>query len=72
MFEWDDDKNAANCQKHGIAFEDILPIVDLAQTEGLTVEDNRRDYRETRLVLLCPFKGNIYLVTFTRRSGPSA
>jgi uncharacterized DUF497 family protein len=67
MFEWDDGKNAANRQKHGIAFEDILPIFDLAPTVGLTVADNRRDYGESRFVLLCPFKGKIYHVTFTRR-----
>jgi uncharacterized DUF497 family protein len=67
VFEWDDDKNAANRQKHGIAFEDILPIFDLAAADGLTAEDDRRDYGESRFVLLCPFKGKIYHVTFTRR-----
>jgi uncharacterized DUF497 family protein len=34
MFEWDDGKNAANRQKHGIAFEDILPIFDLVEVDG--------------------------------------
>ena len=67
MFEWDKDKNATNRQKHGISFEDNLPIFDLARTEGLMIEDNRRDYGESRVVLLCPFRGKVYHVTFTRR-----
>jgi len=67
MFEWDDEKNAANQAKHGIAFEDILPIFDVAEIEGLIIEDVRRDYGESRFVLLCPFNGKIYHVTFTQR-----
>ncbi len=27
-FEWDEDKNEANIRKHGIAFEEILPMFD--------------------------------------------
>jgi uncharacterized DUF497 family protein len=26
MFEWDEQKNAANTAKHGIDFEDVIPI----------------------------------------------
>jgi uncharacterized DUF497 family protein len=67
MFEWDHEKNAANRRKHGIAFEDILPIFELAEVEGLIIEDRRQDYGEERFVLLCPFMGKIYHVTFTWR-----
>jgi uncharacterized protein len=67
MFEWDDEKNAANRQKHGISFEDILPIFAVAEVEGLTLEDRRHHYGEKRFVLLCPFRGKIYHVTFTWR-----
>jgi uncharacterized protein len=67
IFEWDDGKNAANRQKHGIAFEDILAIFSQADEEGLIVEDKRRDYGERRFILLCPFMGKIYHVTFTWR-----
>jgi uncharacterized DUF497 family protein len=67
VFEWDDRKNAANRQKHGISFEDILPIFAFAEAQGLVLDDNRRDYGEPRRVLLCPFKGKIYHVTFTWR-----
>ena len=67
MFEWDDGKNAANREKHGISFEDILPIFELAEVEGLILEDRRQDYGEERFVLLCPFMGKVYHVTFTWR-----
>lgn len=67
MFEWDDEKNAGNRQKHGISFEDIAPIFDLADSEGLIVEDKRQDYGEDRFILLCPFMGKIYHVAFTWR-----
>ena len=67
MFEWDDEKNAVNHRKHGISFEDILPIFEVAEVEGLILEDRRQDYGEERFVLLCPFMGKIYHVTFTWR-----
>lgn len=67
MFEWDEEKNAANSQKHGIAFEDILPIFERSDSEGLIVEDRRKDYGEDRFILICPFRGKIYHVTFTWR-----
>jgi len=28
-FEWDEDKNLANIEKHGIAFEEILPLLNI-------------------------------------------
>jgi len=59
MFEWDDGKNAANREKHGISFEDILPIFELAEVEGLILEDRRQDYGEERFVLLCPLKSTM-------------
>jgi uncharacterized DUF497 family protein len=68
MFEWDDEKNAANRLKHGISFEDILPIFERMDREGLIAEDRRQDYGEDRFILLCPFKGKIFHVTFTWRA----
>lgn len=67
MFEWDDEKNEANRQKHGISFEDILPIFEHSEAEGLMLEDKRQDYGEARFILLCPFKGKLIHVTFTWR-----
>jgi uncharacterized DUF497 family protein len=67
MFEWDEAKNAANHRKHGIAFQDVLPIFGLAATDGLVLEDRRRNYGETRFILLCPFRGTLLHVTYTHR-----
>lgn len=69
MFEWDEENNAANRRKHGVSFEDILPIFERKETEGLVLEDRRRDYGEARLVLVRPFAGRFYHVTFTWREG---
>jgi len=61
-------ENEANYRKHGVAFEDILIIFELADSAGLIVEDKRQDYGEDRFILLCPFIGKIYYVTFTWRA----
>jgi hypothetical protein len=67
MFEWDDEKNAANHRKHGISFEDILPIFEVAEVEGLILEDRRQDYGEERFVFTVSPHGQIYHVTFAWR-----
>ena len=67
IFEWDEDKNAANREKQGIAFEDLVAIFALAHSEGLIAQDRRKNYREDRFILLCPFNGRIYHVVFTWR-----
>ncbi|MDJ0684690.1 MAG: BrnT family toxin [Alphaproteobacteria bacterium] len=44
-FEWDDEKNRANIEKHGISFEQASSIFD-----GITLGrvDDRFNYAETR------------------------
>ena len=42
-FEWDEDKDRANQAKHGISFEEVLPIFD---GPTLTKIDDWRDYGE--------------------------
>jgi uncharacterized DUF497 family protein/uncharacterized protein (DUF4415 family) len=65
MFEWDEDKNRTNLEKHGIAFEDVLSV--FANREALTLEDRRRDYGEVRYMVLCPLEGVLVHVTYTVR-----
>jgi len=67
MFEWDDEKSAANRRNHGVSSEDILPIFNRSDREGLVVEDKRKDYAEDHFILLCPFMGKFFHVTFTWR-----
>ncbi|MGH6902296.1 MAG: BrnT family toxin [Geminicoccaceae bacterium] len=57
MFERDEDKNRKNLEKHGIAFEDVLPV--FASRAALTLEDRRRDYGEARHIILCPLKDGL-------------
>jgi CheY-like chemotaxis protein len=38
MFEWDERKNRINLEKHGLAFEDVLPVFNSSGV--LVVEDN--------------------------------
>ncbi|MEO1151479.1 MAG: BrnT family toxin [Pseudomonadota bacterium] len=45
MFEWDDEKNLANIEKHGIDFDTAKRIFE-GQT--LTIIDDRFDYGEVR------------------------
>jgi hypothetical protein len=49
MIEWDESKNSANREKHGLAFEDVHLVF-----EGPTVTflDDRRDYGEVRYITM--------------------
>jgi uncharacterized DUF497 family protein len=65
MFEWDEQKNAANIAKHGIDFEDVIPV--FFSREALVAQDNRTDYGGDRFIILCPLDGRILHVTYTTR-----
>lgn len=67
MFEWDEDKNRTNLEKHGIAFEDVLSV--FARRAALALEDRRRDYGEPRYIVLCPLEDVVVHVTYTVRGG---
>ncbi|MGH6897016.1 MAG: BrnT family toxin [Geminicoccaceae bacterium] len=67
MFEWDDDKNRRNLEKHGVAFEDVLSV--FASREALNLEDRRKDYGEPRYIVLCPLEDVLVHVTYTVRGG---
>jgi uncharacterized protein len=67
MFEWNEDKNRTNLQKHGIAFEDVLSV--FASREALTLEDRRRDYGEPSYIVLCPIEVVLLHVMYTVRGG---
>ena len=64
IFEWDENKNRTNLQKHGICFEDAARIF-----EGPTLEtiDDRRDYGETRIAAMGVVNDVILYVVYTMR-----
>ena len=61
-FVWDHAKRLANIRKHGIDFIDAVAIFE---GDILTIEDNRVDYNETRLITLGLFKGHVMVVVHT-------
>ncbi len=46
-FEWDEQKNRINIEKHGIDFRDAQ---DVFQSKRLSIEDTRKNYREKRII----------------------
>ncbi|MGH6912259.1 MAG: BrnT family toxin, partial [Geminicoccales bacterium] len=57
MFDWDEEKNTANIEKHGIDFEDVIPV--FFSRQALIVQDNRKDYGEDRFIVLCLLGGRM-------------
>jgi len=67
MFEWDDEKNAANIAKHGVSFATASRIFD---GPIVTAIDDRRDYGEVRWNSIGMVDGVLVLVvTHTDRQG---
>jgi uncharacterized DUF497 family protein len=64
-FDWDRKKDAANLRKHGISFQESIPVfIDLNRIETL---DDRDDYGEERW-LTVGFNGRLLLsVVYTLR-----
>jgi uncharacterized DUF497 family protein len=66
-FEWDDDKDRGNREKHGIGFEEAALIF-----EGLTLSktDDRKDYGEIRTITLGQLAEQVVVVVVhTDRNG---
>ena len=63
-FEWNDNKNQTNYQKHGLSFEDA-ELVFLGKT--ITFKDDREDYGEERFITLGDLKNRIVVLVHTQR-----
>jgi uncharacterized DUF497 family protein len=63
-FEWDEDKNESNFDKHGIDFETAMLI-----WEGPVIEqvDDRKDYGESRFIALGMVEDRVLAVVYTWR-----
>lgn len=64
-FEWDENKNQLNFQKHGIRFEDIVTLFE--DPNRIQFQDLRKDYGETRWKTVGLVFGLIFSVTYTLR-----
>ena len=65
-FEWDEAKRLSNLRRHGIDFAEAAKVF-----EGLTdtIQDNRFDYGEKRLLTYGLSKGEVVAIAHTERSG---
>ena len=61
-FEWDDRKRKSNIENHGIDFVNAPMIFD---SYTLTIEDDRYDYGEERLITFGILEGRIVVVVHT-------
>jgi len=64
-FEWDEEKNNLDIQKHGLDF-DIVP--EIFAGPMLIKLDNRQNYGEDRWMGIGTAKGRILVVVFTERN----
>ncbi len=66
-FEWDENKNQSNYDKHGIYFEEA---VEIFKSDCITWIDDRNDYGETREITIGELDKNLVLVlVHTNRFG---
>jgi uncharacterized DUF497 family protein len=61
-FEWDEEKNLSNIEKHGLDFADAWEIF---QAPLLTALDTRQDHGEARWIGIGSLRGRVVVVVFT-------
>jgi uncharacterized DUF497 family protein len=61
---FDPTKNARKIDQRGISF---ALIAQLAWDRALVIEDVRKDYGETRLIVMAPMRGRLYVAVVTPR-----
>jgi uncharacterized DUF497 family protein len=66
MFDWDDNKLNKNFLERGFDFEYASLIFEKDTVERV---DNRRDYREERIIALGEIDSIVYCVVYTWRQG---
>src|SRR5437899_3148082 len=64
-FEWDEDKNQLNIQKHGLDFADAWEVFT---TPMLIALDDRQDYGEDRWVGMGTLRTHVVVVVYTERA----
>jgi len=63
-FEWNENKNQINIEKHSISFNDAK---DIFQNERLTITDKRRDYSETIKISIGKIGNHVCIAVYTER-----
>ena len=68
-FEWDDDKAAANAEKHGATFEQARSV--FRDPFAIELLDDREDYSEDRYILIGMSATSVLVVVHTQREDRS-
>ena len=63
-FEWDENKNRINIEKHHVNFQRAAKIFE---GDVLEWEETRRDYGETRIIAIGHSEGRLLRVVYTQR-----
>ena len=70
IFEWDEKKNKANIEKHGISFEEASSVFQ--DEESLIISDENHSQEEDRFILIgFSFKANLLVVCHCYREKDS-
>ena len=64
-FEWDEEKNLSNIDKHGICFEEAQ--LAFADEKRIIIEDKEHGAEETRYFCMGKIENRIVTVRFTHR-----
>lgn len=70
LFEWDEEKNQRNIQKHGIDFSDAITIFD--DEDRIEATDGRNDYGEERIQVIGEAKPGVLMAVYTWRQNGSS
>ena len=65
-FEWDENKNKSNQEKHRIDFDDAKNV--FKDENSKVSQDLRKDYKETRWKIIGKIYGSIISVIYTMRN----
>ncbi|TNF44153.1 MAG: BrnT family toxin [Bacteroidetes bacterium] len=65
-FEWDENKNKLNVQKHGLNFNDAKEVFN--DLNSILTPDLRKDYNEERWKMIGKIYGIVISVIFTKRN----
>ena len=65
QFEWDENKNSSNQEKHGVDFNQAIEVWN--DENRLETPDNRKDYGETRIKIIGKALNLMLSVIYTTR-----
>ena len=65
-FEWDDEKNLINPQKHGVSFEEARGLFE-SNTDYLEIFDSEHSDFEDRFIAIGPISRGLVVVVYTER-----